>query len=89
MVYGHRRDPAGYANAMMTFDTYLHQCIAFLEPQDLCLLTADHGNDPTFTAHTDHTRENVPLVSYPPHSLPPGTYPMSLVAQTIMRHFFC
>jgi phosphopentomutase len=62
MVYGHRRDPAGYADALMAFDRRLPEIFAALEPADLLIITADHGCDPTFSAHTDHTREYVPLL---------------------------
>lgn len=61
--YGHRRDPMGYAKALMAFDDYLPKLESAMEPTDLMILTADHGNDPTFKG-TDHTRENVPLLLY-------------------------
>ena len=59
--YGHRRDVAGYANALEEFDARLPQIEAQLEPQDLVLLSADHGCDPTWPG-SDHTREHVPVV---------------------------
>ncbi|MEJ2639746.1 MAG: phosphopentomutase [Desulfosarcinaceae bacterium] len=62
MVYGHRRDPKGYAEALMAFDQRLPEIFAAMQPGDLLILTADHGCDPTFGAHTDHTREYVPLL---------------------------
>jgi phosphopentomutase len=62
MVYGHRRDPDGYADALMAFDQRLPEIRAAMQPDDLLMLTADHGCDPTFDAHTDHTREYVPLL---------------------------
>jgi phosphopentomutase len=62
MLYGHRRDPAGYAEALMAFDRRLPEIFAALKPEDLLILTADHGCDPTFAPHTDHTREYVPLL---------------------------
>ena len=62
MVYGHRRDPAGYAEALEAFDRRLPEIFSALGPEDLLILTADHGCDPTFDAHTDHTREYVPLL---------------------------
>ena len=55
-VYGHRRDVAGYAQALEEFDAALPQIEALLGEDDLLLLTADHGCDPTFRG-TDHTRE--------------------------------
>ena len=61
MLYGHRRDPAGYAAALVAFDRFLPSLRRALGPGDLCILTADHGNDPTFPG-TDHTREDVPLL---------------------------
>lgn len=59
--YGHRNDPAGYARALMAFDARLPELLAALQPDDLLVLTADHGNDPT-TPSTDHSREYVPLL---------------------------
>ncbi len=67
MLYGHRRDPKGYAKEIEWFDSVLPQLLQALGPQDLLLLTADHGNDPTFPG-TDHTREYVPLIAYRPGS---------------------
>jgi len=66
MNFGHRRDPVGYARALELFDAYLAHILSRLSPQDLLLLTADHGCDPTFSAHTDHTREYVPLLMTSP-----------------------
>lgn len=66
MLYGHRRDPAGYRRALEEFDRALPQFEAALRPDDLVILTADHGNDPTFTQTTDHTREYVPLLAFGP-----------------------
>lgn len=59
MLYGHRRDPEGYAACLQAFDLALPEILAALEPSDLLVITADHGNDPTFSG-TDHTREYVP-----------------------------
>jgi phosphopentomutase len=61
MLYGHRRDPSGYADCLMRFDEYLPRLEAIAGPRDLVILTADHGNDPTHKG-TDHTRERVPLL---------------------------
>ena len=61
MIYGHRRDPVGYGNALMAFDRRLPEILSLLKEGDLLLLTADHGCDPTFRG-TDHTREYVPIV---------------------------
>ena len=59
--YGHRNDPKGYANALEEFDRRLPEIIAALSDDDILMLTADHGNDPT-TSSTDHSRERVPLL---------------------------
>lgn len=64
-MYGHRRDPQGFGQALMEFDQSLGQVIERLRPDDLLMITADHGNDPGFKG-TDHTRENVPLLVYSP-----------------------
>lgn len=69
--YGHRRDVAGYAQALEAFDARLPELIAAMRPDDLVILTADHGNDPTWRG-TDHTREQVPILVFSP-SLTPGT----------------
>ena len=62
-LYGHRRDPLGYGKALESFDEQLGEIIPLLTDDDLLLVTADHGNDPTFKG-TDHTREYVPLFAY-------------------------
>ena len=62
MVYGHRRDPEGYAAALNEFDAWLPGFMEKLGEEDIVLITADHGCDPCYTATTDHTREYVPLV---------------------------
>lgn len=64
--FGHRRNVAGYAHALEEFDVRLAEIEAKLEPQDLVLLTADHGCDPTWPG-SDHTREHVPVVFYGHH----------------------
>jgi phosphopentomutase len=61
MLYGHRRDPEGYANCLVEFDRELPRILAAMRPDDVLMLTADHGNDPTYPG-TDHTREYVPLL---------------------------
>jgi len=63
MLYGHRRDVTGFANALEEFDGALGVLLQECTPDDLILLTADHGNDPTFRG-TDHTREFVPVIAY-------------------------
>ena len=62
MLYGHRRDIDGYASALTEFDTWLGKFLPKLGPEDLVMITADHGCDPAYTATTDHTREFVPLL---------------------------
>ena len=61
MTFGHRRDTAGYANALLEFDQWLGTFTSSVSDDDLVIITADHGNDPTFRG-TDHTREQVPLL---------------------------
>ena len=63
MLYGHRRDIDGYAGALTEFDRWLGDFLPKLGEEDLVLITADHGCDPSYTATTDHTREYVPLVA--------------------------
>ncbi|MCO5732788.1 phosphopentomutase [Rhizobium sp. SSA_523] len=63
MLYGHRRDVAGYAAALEAFDRRLSEVHGKMKPGDLLLLTADHGCDPTWRG-TDHTRERVPILAY-------------------------
>ncbi|MFU8786433.1 MAG: phosphopentomutase [Candidatus Izemoplasmataceae bacterium] len=62
-LYGHRRDPQGYKEALEEFDAQLEVLIGKLKEDDLLMITADHGNDPTHEG-TDHTREYVPLLVY-------------------------
>jgi len=62
MLYGHRRDARGYRRALEQFDADYRGLARELAADDLVLLTADHGNDPTFEKTTDHTREYVPLL---------------------------
>lgn len=64
-LYGHRRDPVGYGQALEQFDKQLPQVLSRLTNDDLLIITADHGNDPTHHG-TDHTREYVPLIVYSP-----------------------
>lgn len=61
--YGHRRDVPGYAKALEEFDSYIPEIIDNLKEDDLLIITADHGNDPTHRG-TDHTREYIPLLVY-------------------------
>lgn len=71
-LYGHRRDPAGYAGALVEFNKWFGTLLPRLDEETLLILTADHGNDPTWTG-TDHTRERVPLlVKMPGEPKSPG-----------------
>lgn len=63
--YGHRRDPIGYGKALEAFDRRLGEITSAMRSDDLLMITADHGNDPTYSG-TDHTREYVPLLVYSP-----------------------
>ena len=65
MIYGHRNDPRGYADALEQFDSYIPEIEKRLKPTDLVIITADHGVDPT-TPGTDHSREYVPLLAFGP-----------------------
>ena len=62
-LYGHRRDTEGYYNSLVEFDNDLKKLMKELKEDDLLMVTADHGNDPTWHG-TDHTREYVPLLVY-------------------------
>ncbi len=68
MLYGHRRDPRGYAGALAELDAFYPRLLEELVEDDLVLLTSDHGCDPTYRG-SDHTREYVPLVAYGPRLL--------------------
>jgi len=65
MLYGHRRDVSGYANALEKLDERIPELEACLKPGDIVVLTADHGCDPTWPG-TDHTREHVPIIAFGP-----------------------
>jgi phosphopentomutase len=64
-LYGHRRDAAGYAAALEAFDARLPELWALLKPDDIAIITGDHGCDPTWTG-SDHTRECIPVVAFGP-----------------------
>jgi phosphopentomutase len=66
MLYGHRRDVDGFAAALEEFDRAVPEIKKRLQPGDLVILTADHGNDPTYRG-TDHTREYIPILAYSPN----------------------
>jgi len=90
MLYGHRRDTEGYAKALEKFDEQLPSIFTAMKDDDLLILTADHGNDPTFRG-SDHTREFVPLLVYGPSAKPGvnlGTRgSLADIGQTIARNF--
>ncbi len=90
MLYGHRRDPEGYAKALEHFDERLPEIMGAMGDDDLLILTADHGNDPTKEG-SDHTREYVPLLVYGRKARPGvdlGTrQSLSDIGQTIAENF--
>ena len=63
MLYGHRRNIDGYAQALHEFDRWLPELLSRLGQDDLVIVTADHGCDPGYTKHTDHTREYIPMIA--------------------------
>ena len=65
MLYGHRRDIAGYAAALEVLDERMPELLAMLNSGDVVIATADHGCDPTMPGH-DHTREHVPVLAFGP-----------------------
>ncbi len=90
MLYGHRRDTEGYAKALEHFDRRLPEIIGALSENDLLIMTADHGNDPTYRG-SDHTREYVPLLVYGKNArggVDLGTrQSLSDIGQTIAENF--
>ena len=88
--YGHRRNPIGYGNAIMDFDKRLPELFSALHDDDLLMIAADHGNDPTYKG-TDHTREKVPLLVYS-KSINDGRHlsdrdSFADIGETILRNF--
>jgi phosphopentomutase len=84
-LYGHRRDVSGYARHLEWFDGALGQILSALRPDDLMILTADHGNDPTWPG-TDHTRERVPVVATGPYSGQIGIRAFADVGASVAAH---
>ena len=86
--FGHRRDPVGYGRLLEAFDAELPRIMHKLRKGDLIILTADHGHDPTWTG-TDHTREQIPVMSFMP-GIKPGSFGLRTcfadIGQTIARH---
>ena len=70
MLYGHRNDVDGYANALTEFDRWLTLFLPKLKEDDILMITADHGCDPGYTRSTDHSREYIPLIVYGRHIKP-------------------
>ncbi len=91
-LWGHRRNPQGYAKELERFDKKLGELIELLGDEDLLLITADHGNDPTYKG-TDHTREQVPLLAYSKSMVGFGDLPQTdtfaAVGATIAENFQC
>lgn len=88
-LYGHRRDTKGYAQAIEDFDQRIPEILAALKEDDLLIITADHGNDPTFPG-TDHTREYVPLLVFSKNMKASGALPKGYFADisaTIAENF--
>jgi phosphopentomutase len=86
-LWGHRRNVSGYARALETFDARLPELTGRLREGDLLIITADHGNDPTW-AGTDHTRERVPVLATGPGIAPQalGIIAFAHVAQMVASH---
>jgi phosphopentomutase len=89
-LWGHRRNVKGYANELEKFDVKLGQLLELLREDDLLIITADHGNDPTHTG-TDHTREKVPFLAYSPSMEGYGklddTTTFAVIGATIVDNF--
>ena len=89
-LWGHRRNPEGYARELEKFDVKLGELLPLLREDDLLIITADHGNDPTHTG-TDHTREKVPFIAYSPSMKENGRLPESdtfaIIGATIADNF--
>ena len=89
-IYGHRRDPIGYGKAIKEFDLQLEELMKYFRPDDLLMISSDHGNDPTFKG-TDHTREQVPLIIYSKELIKPKQLPemdsFAVIGATIADNF--
>ena len=89
-LWGHRRDPQGYGRELERFDQKLGELLPLLTGDDLLMITADHGNDPTHTG-TDHTREKVPLLLYSPSMAKGGSLgegdTFAVIGATILDNF--
>lgn len=89
-LWGHRRNPVGYGEEIEKFDQKLGELLPVLREDDLLILTADHGNDPTYKG-TDHTREQVPFLAYSPSDIGSGELKTSdtfaVIGATIADNF--
>ena len=89
-LWGHRRNVQGYAQEIVRFDVKLGELLSEMKETDLLMITADHGNDPTYTG-TDHTREQVPLLMYSPSMKEGGVLPetdsFAVIGCTIAENF--
>lgn len=89
-LWGHRRDPQGYAGEIKRFDEKLGILLEKLRADDLMMITADHGNDPTYKG-TDHTRENVPFLAYSKSMEGSGSLPeadtFAVIGATVAENF--
>lgn len=89
-LWGHRRNPQGYAEEIEKFDVNLGKLLPLLKDNDLLIITADHGNDPTYTG-TDHTREKVPFLAYSPAMNGNGELPetdtFAVIGATVVDNF--
>lgn len=89
-LWGHRRNPVGYGEELERFDEKLGELLPLLHGDDLLMITADHGNDPTYTG-TDHTREKVPLLAYSPSFAGCGPLPeqpcFAVIGDTVLDNF--
>ena len=89
-LWGHRRNPQGYARELEAFDEKLGILLAALREDDLLMITADHGNDPTYTG-TDHTREKVPFLAYAKSMAQGGKLPeqetFAVIGATVADNF--
>ena len=90
VLYGHRRKPLGYGDSIEEFDKDLKEILAVLKDDDCLMITADHGNDPTWWG-TDHTRERVPLITYSPSyqngRLIPERDTFGCIGKTVLKNF--
>ena len=89
-LWGHRRNPQGYAEEIEKFDVNLGKFLPLLKDDDLLIITADHGNDPTYTG-TDHTREKVPFLAHSPAMNGNGELPetdtFAVIGATVVDNF--